>query len=106
MVSGVAYSEVHKARLLFLLTDADNRLMIGFSSTRQLPYYVKDNYYMGQKVYWKGLELGASSLHRYCTRYQQQLSVSLTPTQYTLVLNLIACLAAALAGLPTNTPEI
>jgi len=60
---------------------------------------------MAKKVYWKGAELGASSLHRYLTRYQQQLSASLTTEQYTLVLNLIACLAAALAGLPTNTPE-
>jgi hypothetical protein len=61
---------------------------------------------MAQKVYWKGLELGASSLHRYISRYQQQLSVSLTGPQYACVTDLLAALASCLAILPRNTPEV
>jgi len=61
---------------------------------------------MAQKVYWKALELNASFLHRYITRYQQQLSVSLTAPQYACVVDLLTALASCLAILPRNTPDV
>lgn len=61
---------------------------------------------MAQKVYWKALEINASFLHRYISRYQQQLSASLTTDQYNCVVALLNALATCLATLPKNTPSI
>ena len=57
---------------------------------------------MAQKLYIDGLRFLAQKSHKYATRYQSQLQVNLTPTQYTALVEFIACVANLLAKLGPN----
>lgn len=59
---------------------------------------------MPQKVYWKGLELALRHTYRYGSRWDTQLSHSLTSDQYTCFRSVMVAIAACLALLPVNTP--
>jgi hypothetical protein len=51
------------------------------------------------KTYVPSLRFLAAGVHKYATRYQSQLSGSLTGPQYTALLAFIACCADLLAAL-------
>lgn len=51
------------------------------------------------KTYTPQLRFIVQKVHKYATRYQGQLSVSLTGPQYTALLSFIACCADLLAAL-------
>jgi len=57
---------------------------------------------MAAKTYVPGLRFTANVAQRYCTRYQKQLSASLTSDQYTALLAFITCVAELLAALGPN----
>lgn len=57
---------------------------------------------MAQKLYVDGLRAAAFTAHKYATRYQAQLSSSLTADQYTALVDFIGCVAALLAKLGKN----
>jgi hypothetical protein len=58
---------------------------------------------MAQKTYVDGLRAAAFVAHKYATRYQSQLSASLTADQYAALIDFITCVAALLAKLGKNT---
>lgn len=51
------------------------------------------------KTYVPSLRFIVSNVHKYSTRYQTQLSLNLTPTQYTALLSFISCCADLLSKL-------
>lgn len=57
---------------------------------------------MAAKTYVPGLRFVADVSQRYATRYQKQLSASLTTDQYTALLAFIACVADLLSKLGPN----
>jgi len=60
---------------------------------------------MAQKLYISGLRAVLGTAHKYATRYQIQLSINLTPAQYTCLLDVIAALASCLNLLGPNPIE-
>lgn len=60
---------------------------------------------MADKVYWKALRLVLGATKRYIQRWDIQLQVSLTPTQYACVVAVLDAVVECLAILPVNTPE-
>jgi hypothetical protein len=51
------------------------------------------------KTYVPSLRFIVTGVHKYATRYQPQLSVSLSPTQYAALLEFIGCCANLLSKL-------
>lgn len=57
---------------------------------------------MAAKTYVPGLRVIATLSQRYATRYQKQLSGTLSAPQYTALLAFISCVAELLAALGPN----
>lgn len=59
---------------------------------------------MSQKTYEQGLRLVLKAAHRYGTRYQTQLSGTLSSPQYTCLVSVIQAIADCLALLGSEIP--
>jgi hypothetical protein len=65
---------------------------------------IKEFSQMAQKLYIQGLRVALNGAHRYGTRYQKQLSGTLTGPQYACLVSTLQAIADCLALLGSSIP--